>query len=284
MTWLTIGFEKQKQYFEEAAKRGPPAGGLVHAYLFTGPEMIGKQMFAKDLFTLVNDRLAVADPDLMVVSPCVEEDKTKIYIEDVRDVKTFLSLKPYFGPYKFVIINDADRLTPEASNALLKVLEEPAPHSILVLVTSRSRTLLPTITSRCQHINFLPHSEPELVKYLISRKLAKDDQALLISMAHGRIGWADWAAGNMKIVRESVTDLQKVLKAGLAERMAYAKKIYEKETYPAVVSSWIYWLHGNASALPKAAPMLRQLSKLNTIIAQPQYNHRLAIENTLINL
>lgn len=280
MTWQSIGFQNQKKYFEQAVK----AGSLAHAYLFAGPEMIGKQMFARELFALANNREMASDPDLKVISPRLEEDETKIYIEDIRDVKAFLSLKPYYGSYKFVIINDADRLTPEASNALLKALEEPSPKSVLVLITSRAKTLLPTIASRCQLMNFLPHAEAELTKYLAERKLAKADQALLVSMAHGRIGWLDYAAENIKEVRDSVADLQKVLKSGLAERMAYAKKIYEKETYPATVANWIYYLHGNSSAAPGAAAVLRELSKLNTILAQPQYNHRLALENSLINL
>ena len=97
MKWNTIGFQFQKKYFEQLVK----SGALAHAYLFTGPDMIGKQMFAKELFVLANAReeFVTGDPDLKVITPRVEDDETKIYIEDIRDAKNFLSLKPYYGPY-----------------------------------------------------------------------------------------------------------------------------------------------------------------------------------------
>src|SRR3989344_731588 len=281
MNWQTIGFKAQKKYLEQAAK----ADNLAHAYLFTGNDMIGKQMFARDLYALVNGREAtVNEPDFKLISPRVEEDETKIYIEDIRDLKSFAFLRPYYGPYKFIIINDADRLTPEASNALLKVLEEPTPKTILILISSKSRMLLPTITSRCQHINFMSHDEAALIEYMDKLKLSKGDHTLLISMAHGRIGWLQWATEHIKEIQESLGDLDKVLKGTLADRMAYAKKIYERETYPTTLANWMYWLHGNRKEIPHADRVLKELNRLHLIIAQPQYNHRLALENTLINL
>ncbi len=281
MTWHTIGFKPQKKYFEQLMT----AGLVPHALLFTGPDMIGKRMLAFDIYALINGReFKEGDPDIRVISPRVAEDETKIYIEDIRDLKSFLSLKAYYGPSKFVIINDADRLTPEASNALLKVLEEPTPKTVLILVSSRPRALLPTITSRCQQISFLPHSVDEMKEFLADKKISKADQALLASMAQGRIGWLIWAADHVKEIRESVADLTMVLKGGVFERMAYAKKIYEKETYPATVANWIYWIYGNQSEVPHAGHLLKELTWLNNLVAQPQYNHRLALENTLLNL
>src|SRR3989338_6742348 len=122
MVWTVIGHNKNKQYFESCFKNK----ALAHAYIFCGPEGIGKKVFAHDLFRLVNKREPFGDPDFKLLSPRLEEGETKIYIEDIRDLKSYLSLKPYYGPYKFVIINDADRLVPEAANAFFKMLYEPS--------------------------------------------------------------------------------------------------------------------------------------------------------------
>src|SRR3989344_4845985 len=116
MNWKTIGFDKNKKYFLDAIKNG----NLSHAYIFCGPDGIGKKLFAYDLFSFINQREPEGDPDFKLLTPRLEDDDlpagrhgTKIYIEDVRNLKSYLSLKPYHGPYKFVVINDADRLVPE---------------------------------------------------------------------------------------------------------------------------------------------------------------------------
>src|SRR6266702_2694563 len=105
MAWRTTGFEQQKKAFENLVHQGV----LSHAYIFQGPEQIGKKLFAQDLFMLVNKRekFDPVDPDLFVMAPRVAEGETKIYIEDIRELKTFLSLRPFYGPYQFVIIDDA---------------------------------------------------------------------------------------------------------------------------------------------------------------------------------
>src|SRR3989344_6540052 len=101
MNWTIKDFDKNKHYFEDAVKNG----NLSHAYLFCGPEGIGKKMFAYNLFRLINQREPDSDPDFKLLTPRLDEDETKIYVEDVRDLKSYLSLKPYYGPYKFVVIN-----------------------------------------------------------------------------------------------------------------------------------------------------------------------------------
>ncbi|MBX4190189.1 AAA family ATPase [Candidatus Parcubacteria bacterium] len=282
MTWNTIGFSQQKKYFEKLIKEE----SLSHAYLLTGPEMIGKLMLAKEITAKANSRELENNPDVTIVAPRVEEGETKIYIEDIRDVKSFLSLKPYFGPYKFVIINDADRLTPEASNGLLKALEEPNPKSVLILITNKPKQLLSTIQSRCQEVSFQSHDSKTISEFLAEKKIKKEDLVLLTAMAQGRIGWLNQILESKEItkLRSSVEEFQKVLNGGLTDRMLYAKKIFENESYPRVIASWIYWAYANKSTLPNSSATLGQLSRLHSLINQPQLNHRLLLENTLINL
>lgn len=305
--WNTIGFAQQKKIFEGLIKQG----GLSHAYIFQGPEQIGKKLFAQDLFVLANkrDKFDSTDPDLFNIAPRGNDgddppsqqsassfvktsaDKsarqgTKIYIEDIRDLKTFLSLRPYYGPYQFVIIDDAHRLTPEASNAFLKLLEEPTGKVVFFLITGQPQELLQTISSRGQHISFLPHNDKIVAQELSTTKLSKTDQELVTALARGRIGWAITAAegGNLKEIKQAVTDFSTILKSPLAERMLFAKTLFEKQPYQEQINYWLAWAYTNRATLPNSHHVLSQLLMLHQYINQPQYNHRALLENTLINL
>jgi DNA polymerase-3 subunit delta' len=284
MTWRTTGFAQQKKTFENLIVQG----ALSHAYIFQGPEQIGKRLFAQDIFVQANqrDKFNPADPDLHLMGPRLAEGETKIYIEDIRDAKAFLSLKPYHGPYQFVIMDDAHRLTPEASNAFLKLLEEPTGKVVFILITSQPQELLQTISSRGQHISFLPHPDQVVAQALATTKLSKTDQELITVLAGGRLGWAMTASetGHIKDIKQAIADFGTVLKSPLAERMLFAKTLYEKQPYQEHVNYWLAWAYANRSALPNAHQVLTQLLHLHQYINQPQYNHRALLENTLINL
>ena len=281
--WQTIGFTKQKKVFENLIEQD----ALSHAYIFQGPEQIGKKLFAQDLFVKANNRntLDPADPDLFILAPAIEEGDTKIYIENIRDLKTFLSLKPFYGPYQFVIIDDAHRLTPEASNAFLKLLEEPTGKVVFILVTSQPQELLATISSRAQHISFLQHSDKVVAEALVQTKLSKADQEMIAGISRGRIGWAMQATNkSVKDIKEAIADFGTILKSPLGERMVFAKTIFEKHPYQEEVNYWLSWAYANRATLPNAHRVLTQLLTLHQYIQQPQYNHRALLENTLINL
>ena len=243
MTWKTIGHNNNKEYFENVIKQGV----LSHAYLFCGPEGIGKKKFAYDLFRMINQREPEGDPDFKLLTPRLDEDETKIYVEDIRNLKSYLSLRPYFGPYKFVIINDADRLVPEAANAFLKMLEEPLPFTIMILVSSKSKFILPTVLSRCEKVLFLPSGEKVIDKVTV----------------------------------ESVDEFLSVTKQGITERMQYAEKLFAEKDYQNTVVGLIYTLRARENPNHK---VLKNLLHLNSLLSQPQFNHRLALENFLINL
>ena len=165
------------------------AGQLSHAYLFSGQEGIDTKTFAKDLIKLINGSVAMSDPlidkeqfpDLLVVKSLdskssIDNDKDMMEIDvaQIRQVNNFLSLKSYYGNYKAVIIENADRMNIEAQNSFLKTLEEPKGNTLIILLSSRPDTLLPTIFSRCQTVSFLP-----LVKYQASDIQKKSLQELL---------------------------------------------------------------------------------------------------------
>ena len=283
MTWSTIGFEPQKRYFSDILKKNR----LLHAYLFSGPEMIGKKRFVNELYRFANPASSDSfDADLMVVGPRVNEGESKIYIDDIREVNMFLSRKPLVGPYKFVIIDEADQLTLEASNALLKILEEPPSYGVLVLVSSQSKQLLPTIASRCQEFQFLPHSRETIKKGLASKKSAPSIAELITEISGGRLGWAIKIveSGLAEDIQSAIRDFQKLPTQGVAQRLGYAKKLYEKETYVPTVDYWLRWAHAHLIDLQNSSHALRGLLKLHYAISQPQYSHRLALERFLLDL
>ncbi|MBU0605353.1 MAG: DNA polymerase III subunit delta' [Candidatus Omnitrophica bacterium] len=146
-------------------------GRVANAYIFSGPDGIGKKLsalaFAKAINCLSPNEGVSCDkcpsckkidssnhPDVFIVAP--EKKGTTIKIDDIRVVIKDNGLKPYEAKVKVYIIDEADGLTDEAANALLKTLEEPSMASMLILITERPSRLLPTIRSRCQIVNFFP--------------------------------------------------------------------------------------------------------------------------------
>ncbi len=222
---------------------------MGHAYLFVGQDSAGKKEFAGEICVLLTGKGLENNPDLNFIRPNIEEDDYKIYIENIRDLKSFMSLKPYSSEYKLAVIDNADAMTAEAANAMLKILEEPPKRSVLVLISSKPKLLPRTILSRCETVVFPP--APEI----------QTDE-----------------------MRKAIDDLRKIVKQSMAERIKYAKKIYEKDDYAALVNLWLRSLRFQLIDKPASAPILRRLLRLSFIISQPQYNHRIALENFFVNL
>ena len=128
---------------------------LPHGLLIQGPGGCGEPLLAeylvRQILSLEDERPAreIAHPDLRWVAT---EDAAFIVVDQVRAVSDFLVQRPQRGPRKLVVIDEAERMNPNAANALLKSLEEPPADSFVVLVTSASERLLPTVRSRCQSI------------------------------------------------------------------------------------------------------------------------------------
>jgi len=129
---------------------------MLHAILITGPEAIPAFALAKKLSH--ND--LVPQPDVLIIKA-----EPSIKIEAVRQLEKFLSHKPYQNDQKIVFIPQADQLTLPAQNALLKTLEEPPAHSLIILVSPHQNLLLPTIISRCEIHQLIPDSslDPEFI-------------------------------------------------------------------------------------------------------------------------
>ena len=159
-------------------KRALEINRLAHSYLFVGPPGVGRKKIALTLAKAVNCLKYKNDtceecnackridsfnhPDVRLIAP----EGNYLKIEQIRNLQREISFKLFEGRKKVYIITEVDKITPEAANCLLKVLEEPPGESLLILITANLTKLFPTIISRCQLVRFnpLPLGEIELTE------------------------------------------------------------------------------------------------------------------------
>lgn len=196
-----LGQEKAKKLI----LRSFATGRLPHAFLFKGPEGVGKQLFARGLAAALNCRdhdhpgacgscvscrkfRSGNHPDFMVISP----EKGAIKIEQVRQMCQALSYPPYESDTRVVLLEDVHTMRAEAANSLLKTLEEPPTDNLLILTADSSREVLPTIISRCQVVPFHYLSEQDTVRILAEQPERPDPEAahLLARLSEGSPGRA----------------------------------------------------------------------------------------------
>lgn len=132
-------------------------------------------------------------PDVMLVGP---GETGAIKIEQVRPVVGETTFRPFEGRRRVVIVDEAERMTPDAQDALLKSLEEPPPHSVFILVSARPDALVPTIRSRCSRLRFGPLAPSEIARALEQvHGMAGETSRRLAALAGGSLGRAVSLAG-----------------------------------------------------------------------------------------
>jgi DNA polymerase-3 subunit delta' len=188
---IIIGHKKQWEFLKKKSE----SNELSHAYLFTGADGIGKKTFAKEFIKFVNcadKKIAPCQkcfscqaiergsfPDLMLVNP---EDGREIPILKIRDVQNFLSYKSYYGSFKSVVVDGAEKMNQEAQSCFLKTLEEPKGKTLLILISSKPDIFLPTIISRCQTMKFFkPKDLPQNSERTEKEKIILKDLLSVIS-------------------------------------------------------------------------------------------------------
>lgn len=194
-----IGNAQAKRVLEKTLEKGT----IAHSLLFAGPDGVGKQLFALELATqlLKCSGDPLQHPDLHFYRP---EGKVGMHsIESMRRFGEEVYMAPFQAPYKVFIIQDAHRMLPTSANALLKTFEEPAENAVIILLTSAPGSLLPTVLSRCQTVNFQPLSLDEVSGYLVQKCGLGTEEARVAAMkARGSIGAA------LRIVREGSSLVQ----------------------------------------------------------------------------
>lgn len=297
-----IGNRKSVEFLRRSVKNA----SLNHAYIFSGPQGVGKttlaKMFAqaviasKEMNPDVNFQNKDALLDLIVIEPEIVEKKDVIKtrdipIEAVRQAQQALSLFPYHGKYKVLIVKDAHRMNSSAQNALLKLLEEPNQTSILILVTSEMDRILPTVQSRCEKINFSLVSQAEISKTFGAEKGFSED---MVTLAMGRPSIAKLILENkeeLETRRQAQQQLEKLRKGSLNEKLQLAEE-FSKDVRKTldVFNAWIWLLRADALSnddekkRDKSYKVIEKIQESMALLKSTNANSRLLLEVLFIDI
>jgi DNA polymerase III subunit delta' len=242
--WQVIGQTRAVSLLQNSLK----AGALAHAYLFVGPQHVGKMTLAINLAQALNCE-AVERPclectsckkiaagghsDVRIIRLLQNEEENiefkLIHTEQIKDMLHAASLPPFEGKHKVFIIDGAELLSIEAANRLLKTLEEPESNVTFILLTTNDRLLLATVVSRCQRLELLPLSTAEGATALREKWSIEPERArLLAGLSHGCPGWALSANRDDGLIQqrnEELNRLNGIIRADYEERFAYVAQL-----------------------------------------------------------
>ncbi len=236
-----VGQEQIKEHLQNALE----SGKISHAYIINGEKSSGKEFIAK-VFAMTlqceaggtepcqechscKQALSANQPDIIRVT---HEKPNTISVDDIRvQINNDVAIKPYSSRYKVYIVNEAEKMTQQAQNALLKTLEEPPEYAVILLLTANVNSLLPTILSRCVVLNMKPVSDTQVKKYLMEQLQIPDYKAeICVAFARGNIGRAKSLATSEdfeNVKSEALSLLKYIRDMELHEMIAAIKKITE---------------------------------------------------------
>jgi DNA polymerase III subunit delta' len=287
-----VGHQKIINFFDKAIK----AGNLSHAYLFCGPEHVGKNTMAINIAEKILGNASEINPDLLIIRPEIEEKKgitrkKGIPIEEIRELQRKIMLAPANSGFKIAIIDDADLLTKSAQNALLKILEEPPAMAILILVVQNQEKMLPTILSRCQIKKFGTVSGEELAG-LVSPENKNYEKIIFWSL--GRPGEAvNMMESEMAIKdrEENLNELKKLFSQNVVEKFLLAEALSKDVSKLPAKLNW--WLVATRQSLineggmlnisqQKALKICEKIGESIEILRETNSNPRLILENLML--
>lgn len=232
------------------------------SYIFVGSEGTGKKLtaieFTKTINCLnLNKNLEACEgcqscneisnqcsPDLKIIEPT----KSSIKIEQIREMRKEIGLKPFKNKKKIYIIDKAEKMTLEASNCLLKTIEEPPYYTIIILVCSKIDPILPTIVSRCQIVNFGLISSYKIKEFLLNKNinLEKEKAEIISKLAQGSIGSALKLLSDKEyfIRREKALNCLSAISPGKYSDDIFAnveKVVYEKDRIEEILEMIKLW-------------------------------------------
>lgn len=246
------------------------SGRVSHAYLFAGPAGVGRHDAAIAFAQLLNCERPQANDACGECRPCrliaagnypdvrtvdVERGllldprdttRTVIGIDQVRALRREVAFPPLEGKYKVYIFAGADRMQAEAANSLLKVLEEPPPQVVIILVAESTVPMLPTVVSRCQLVRFSLVPAGEIEQALIARhNLDRGRARFIAAIAGGQLGRAvTWATSqeDLEWREQTLQLLERMESADLLERMDAAEAASkDKDRLPDLLDLALFW-------------------------------------------
>jgi len=221
-----IGHGKILSYLRGAISGGKAAQG----FLFCGPRGVGKRKVAEwlagELLGIKDKEALLNYPDVFVVAREIDEKtkklKKNISVEQIREAIYRLTLSSFFDSYKVAIIDDAETLSEEAANSLLKTLEEPRNKVVVILISTSREAMPPTVSSRLQVLNFAPVSDDEIMTGLLDRGATRAQAEVLAKLALGKPGRAlEFLSDSEKLgdYQEKAEWMLKILRAGASGRL-----------------------------------------------------------------
>ncbi|MFI3214524.1 MAG: DNA polymerase III subunit delta' [Eubacteriales bacterium] len=251
-----IGQEQMKEHLQTALSTGK----ISHAYIFDGEKDAGKEFIA-NIFAMAlqcenqedapcqechscKQTLSKNQPDIIYVT---HEKPNTIGVDDIRlQVNQDVDIKPYARPWKIYIIRDAEKMSTQAQNALLKTLEEPPSYAVIILLTSQIELLLPTILSRCITLHFKSVEDSKIKKFLMEEIQVPDYQAeVCVAFARGNVGKAKSLARSEEfdtIKNEAITLMKYLDQMEINEIVGAIKQINEHKLsindYLDIISIW----------------------------------------------
>ncbi|MBQ7972254.1 MAG: DNA polymerase III subunit [Lachnospiraceae bacterium] len=251
-----VGQEHLKEQLQKIVKEKQ----VSHAYLLCGELRSGKEFIAR-IFSQALQCEAAENAPCGSCSSCIKattdnhpdikfvthEKPNTIGVDDIRiQINEDIHILPYIGPYKIYIIPEAEKMTPQAQNALLKTLEEPPAYAVIILLTASMDAMLSTISSRCVNLNMRPVPDKVLKEFLMKEIKVPDYRAELgVAFARGNLGRAKLLVSSEdfdKIRDEAVTLLKYVDEMDTAEIMEAIRKINDYKLdindYLDIISVW----------------------------------------------
>lgn len=300
-----VGHKKQTKFLEDILQ----SENKPQAYLFSGPEGVGKfsiaKLFADSLNkgvggieqTRVSEELKNSDVEILAPEEIEKKGVVKIKnitVERVREAQKNLSLYPLSGDFRVLIINNAHGLSIASQNTLLKTLEEPNGTSIIVLVTHEAGSILDTIRSRCQCVNFNLVALDEIRRGFQKRVSEKDLEKISI-FSMGRPGEVKKFIGDNSLLSTKelfIKDLGRLATDDLIEKMFLAEK-YSKNIPQSVkiLEFWVWFLRiqifRSLEDKAKTKRYYRAIKKITDALEKlenPSLNGRLILENLFLAL
>jgi len=256
--WQVIGQDKVLSLLDYSLKNN----AIAHAYLIVGPRHVGKGTLASNLAQALNcdgpelpcgqcrSCQRILEGKHADITPIGLDSKTEIGIDDIRGLQRIANLPPYEGKYKVFIIDDAEYLSTEAANSLLKILEEPPQSVVWLLLVAEEEHLLPTIISRCQRLELKPVPSEQVQEALVNSYGIENNRAkLLAQLCRGRLGWALSALANDDILEQRsqrIDRLVSLLTASLDQRFTYAQELasqfsQNRRAGAEIIEIWLNW-------------------------------------------
>ena len=237
-----LGHEQIKEHFRNAVETGK----VSHAYILSGEAGMGRKSLANAFALSLLCEKGMAEPcmqchackqvlsgnhpDLIYVT---HEKPASIGVDDIREqLNDTIQVRPYSSYYKIYIVDEAEKMTVQAQNALLKTIEEPPAYAVILLLTTNQDSFLPTILSRCVQLKLKPLKDTVVKEYLVQSLGEDESQAdIYAAFARGNLGKAIHLAQSEEfgvMYKEMLRLLKHIKDTDISELLDYIRKVKEE--------------------------------------------------------